>query len=312
MSKKTRAIAFGVFVGVFLISYTIGTVYKMSDTESQGFLKDFQAATEGIDAFGIFLHNASVALPMFVPAFGVGWGSYTGWQTGAAFNAVISSNPDLAGLPPLALLLASPFGILELGAYSIGMSRSFLLITRSNSLDQRMKFDKTSKPDMAPLLQAVINELTRGIEMIAAVDDPTYIKSANGTGSVGGHFRHNLDFVVSFLNGIDSGRIDYNLRERDVRVEGNRQIAVERFRLAIKRLTDLSADSLLKIIFVRLEIEASCWHESSVGREMEFLHSHTVHHHALIGEKLAGFGVAATENFGVAPSTLEYWKKRAA
>jgi hypothetical protein len=130
MSKKTRAITFGVFVGIFLASYMIGTTYKMSDEEAEKFLSDFQNATEGIDAVGIFFHNSSVALPMFVPAFGVAWGSFTGWQTGAAFNAVIGSNPALSDLPPLALLLGSPFGIVELAAYSIGMSRSFLLVWR--------------------------------------------------------------------------------------------------------------------------------------------------------------------------------------
>ncbi|HEV2193733.1 MAG TPA: stage II sporulation protein M [Nitrosopumilaceae archaeon] len=130
MTVKTRALAFGVFAGVFLLSYTIGTGYKMSSEEAGKFLKDFQSATEGIDAVGIFFHNSSVALPMFVPAFGVAWGSFTGWQTGAAFNAVIGANPALSSLPPLALLLASPFGILELVAYSIGMSRSFLLVLR--------------------------------------------------------------------------------------------------------------------------------------------------------------------------------------
>jgi len=130
MSKKTRAIAFGVFVGIFLASYIIGTMYKMSDEEARKFLNDFQSANQGIDAIGIFFHNSSVALPMFVPAFGVAWGSFTGWQTGAAFNVIIGTNPALSNLPPLALLLASPFGILELVAYSIGMSRSFLLVWR--------------------------------------------------------------------------------------------------------------------------------------------------------------------------------------
>ena len=130
MSKKTRAISFGVFVGVFLASYMIGSIYKMSDEEAGKFLKDFQSATEGIDTVGIFFHNSSIALPMFVPAFGVAWGSFTGWQTGAAFNAVIVANPTLSNLPPLAVFLVSPFGILELVAYSIGMSRSFLLVWR--------------------------------------------------------------------------------------------------------------------------------------------------------------------------------------
>ncbi len=103
----------------------------MSDEETKAFVKDFQSATQGIDATGIFLHNASVALVMFVPAFGAGWGSFTGWQTGAGFNAIISSNPMLATrISPLALIFLSPFGVIELVAYSIGMSRSYLLIWR--------------------------------------------------------------------------------------------------------------------------------------------------------------------------------------
>jgi hypothetical protein len=130
VSKKIRAITFGVFFGIFLLSYMIGTTYKMSDDEAGKFLNDFQNATQGIDATGIFFHNSSVALPMFVPAFGAAWGSFTGWQTGAAFNAVVGANPALSNLSPLAPLLESPFGIIELGAYSIGMSRSFLLVWR--------------------------------------------------------------------------------------------------------------------------------------------------------------------------------------
>jgi len=141
MPKKTRVITFGIFVGIFLASYMIGTMYKMSDEESVKFLKDFQSTTEGIDAVGIFFHNSSVALPMFVPAFGIVWGSFTGWQTGAAFNALVVSNPAISGMSPLAPVLVSPFGILELAAYSIGMSRSFLLVWRivkRNSLKKQI------------------------------------------------------------------------------------------------------------------------------------------------------------------------------
>jgi len=131
MSKKTRAIAFGVFFGVFLASLMIGTTYKMSEDETKAFLEDFQNQTAGIDAYGIFFHNTSVALAMFIPAFGAGWGSFTGWQTGAGFNAIISSNPELAAkVSPLALIFLSPFGVMEIVAYSIGMSRSYLLVWR--------------------------------------------------------------------------------------------------------------------------------------------------------------------------------------
>ncbi len=125
---KRRTIVFLIFIGIFSAAYSIGTESKLSEEESKQFLKEFQHAVEGIDAIGIFAHNTSVALPMFIPGFGVAWGSFAAWSTGVAFHALVSTMPMLAKLPPLALLFLSPFGVMELVAYSIGMSRSFLLI----------------------------------------------------------------------------------------------------------------------------------------------------------------------------------------
>ena len=128
MSKRTRILFFGVFFGLFLGAYSIGAASKMSAQDSQEFLKEFQDATSGIDGFGIFTHNVSIGLPMFVPGFGIAWGSYNAWSTGVSFNALVSQLPQLSNIPPLTILLVSPFGAMELVAYSIGMSRSFLLV----------------------------------------------------------------------------------------------------------------------------------------------------------------------------------------
>lgn len=163
-----------------------------------------------------------------------------------------------------------------------------------------------------PLLRSVIAEFERGRELIDRLDDLTYRRSANGTGSVGGHFRHNLDFVNSFLNGIAEGRIDYNARERDVRVEIDRGYAVEKLGFAMCRIGSLTDEILVRLVYVRSEVDLTTWLPSSIARELEFMNSHAVHHHALIAEKLAGFGIAVTKTFGVAPSTLEYWKTKAA
>jgi hypothetical protein len=126
--RNSRILVFLIFVGIFSLSYSIGSQTKLSDEESKAFLKEFQNVVKGIDAFGIFEHNASVALPMFIPGFGLAWGAFAAWSTGTAFGALVSTTPALAKIPPLALLYLSPFGIMELIAYSIGMSRSFLLI----------------------------------------------------------------------------------------------------------------------------------------------------------------------------------------
>jgi hypothetical protein len=45
---------------------------------------------------------------------------------------------------------------------------------------------------------------------------------------------------------------------------------------------------------------------SSVGRELQMLSSHAVHHFALIGFILGLLGVTLPPNFGVAPSTLHH------
>ncbi len=142
MSKKNRIITFAVFVGIFLLSFTLGTWYKMSEDNAKKFLEEFHETTKGIGVEGIFLHNFSVALPMFVPGFGPAWGVFSGWQTGAGLRVLEIENPQLANVFPVLILLSSPYGAMELVAYSIGMSRSYLLavslIRRRHIRDQML------------------------------------------------------------------------------------------------------------------------------------------------------------------------------
>jgi len=128
VSKIRRLITFFVFVGLFSLSYQIGSMSEVSIADAMEFMEEFEELIEGIDAIGIFLHNLSISIAMFIPGFGVGWGLYTGWSTGYAFAAIVSVTPALSDIPALALLYASPFGLMELTAYSIATSRSFILI----------------------------------------------------------------------------------------------------------------------------------------------------------------------------------------
>lgn len=91
-------------------------------------MAEFEELVLDIDGFGIFTHNTTIALPMFIPGFGVAWGLFSAWSTGYAFAAITTSAPVLADIPALAILFLSPFGLMELTAYSIGTSRSFIII----------------------------------------------------------------------------------------------------------------------------------------------------------------------------------------
>ena len=128
MSKIKRIITFFVFVGLFSLSYQIGSMSEVSIRDAVAFMEEFEQVIEGIDAIGIFLHNLSVSIAMFIPGFGIVWGFFTAWSTGYAFAAIVSVTPALSDVPALALLYASPFGLMELTAYSIATSRSFILV----------------------------------------------------------------------------------------------------------------------------------------------------------------------------------------
>lgn len=166
-----------------------------------------------------------------------------------------------------------------------------------------MNYENLYKAARGRLIGKIAEEFVRAARLIEALDDQSYR-------AVGGHFRHNIDFANSLLNGMLDGVIDYNCRERDPRIETDRQYAIERIIFLIRQLAEVLVTECE--LLVASEIEPGVRHQSSVGREMEFLHSHTVHHHALVAQKLAGAGVTTAAEFGVAPSTLKFWASRKA
>lgn len=167
----------------------------------------------------------------------------------------------------------------------------------------------TDSPE--PLPAGVIRELNRGVVFLNSIGDETYTVSRTGTGSVGGHIRHNLDLVNCVLNGIEERRVDYGRRKRDTRIEIDRSYAIEQIQFAIGRLSALISGIISTPILVRSEIDEDTWLNSTVARELEFLHSHTIHHYALIAERLYAANINVDVEFGVAPSTLRFWKEQA-
>ncbi len=126
--NKIRIIAFFVFLGLFAALFQIGSLSSVTEEEAEAFMAEFENLVLDIDAFGIFTHNLTIALPMFIPGFGVVWGLFSAWSTGFAFASIALTIPQIAEIQPLTILFMSPFGLMELVAYSFGISRSFILI----------------------------------------------------------------------------------------------------------------------------------------------------------------------------------------
>ena len=126
--NKNRIILFFIFLVVFTIIFQLGSMSTVSQEEADLFMEEFEKLVLDIDAFGIFVHNTTIALPMFIPGFGIFWGLFSSWSTGYAFAAIATSVPEIANISPLTILFLTPFGLLEISAYSLGISRSFILI----------------------------------------------------------------------------------------------------------------------------------------------------------------------------------------
>ena len=172
--KNQRIIVFFIFIGIFTASYYIGSQMEVSLEDAELFMEEFEDLIEDIDGLGIFLHNSMIALVMFVPGVGVAWGLFSAFQTGQAFAAIALLVPEIADINPLFLLYASPFGFMELVAYSIGISRSYLLIYK---IIKKISI-KTDYKIIAIEVGIVLGLLLAGgfleIYMIESIEEPIF------------------------------------------------------------------------------------------------------------------------------------------
>lgn len=121
-----RLFAFLAASAAFAGVYQLGSYSEIGEAERAEFMEEFGALIEGIGAADIFFHNGFITAVMFVPGLGVAWGLFSAWSTGYAFAAIAaSSSGALEGVPAAAILL-TPFGAMELAAYSLAISRSAL------------------------------------------------------------------------------------------------------------------------------------------------------------------------------------------
>ena len=128
LKMLNRIVLFFVFLGIFSASFAVGAEVQVSEEESEIVLEQFEILIAEIDAVGIFVHNTSLALPMFIPGFGIAWGAFAAFSTGMAFSVLQGANPMLENIPSLTVIFMSPFGLMEVAAYSIAMSRSYMIV----------------------------------------------------------------------------------------------------------------------------------------------------------------------------------------
>jgi len=166
------------------------------------------------------------------------------------------------------------------------------------------------------LHDAVTHVLQQGCIFLDRVGDEIYARPLEGTGrgkpasSLGAHYRHVLDHFLCLVEGIRTGRVNYDQRRRNPQLESSVTCARLLTAELIEELADLSPEILRRecaviysVGYGETEAEAV---KSNLAREVMFCVGHAIHHYAIVRLLCAEVGVKLPYEFGVAPSTLKH------
>jgi uncharacterized damage-inducible protein DinB len=160
---------------------------------------------------------------------------------------------------------------------------------------------------MRPAFSVLVDVLAQVSAVVRQLPDAEYCAPGphGVSGSVGQHVRHCLDHVHALEASLRTRQIDYDERHRGGALETNRRLALQALDGACARLLELDDRWLPGLIEVRSQLSADGRRlrvNSTIGRELAFVISHTIHHNATINVLLqqrrplvpAGFGYAAS------------------
>jgi hypothetical protein len=168
------------------------------------------------------------------------------------------------------------------------------------------------------IVGAAIAILAQGEDLLRALSLETYTRRVPlaFNACIGGHYRHCLDHFTSLLRALDADMVDYDHRERDVRVESQPDFALALTREMRGQLEKMPSSALEAPVQARCEVSyvrgKSPVAGSTFGREMVYAITHAIHHYALIAVMARMMEAKLPEHFGVAPSTVAHQAKQTA
>jgi hypothetical protein len=130
---------------------------------------------------------------------------------------------------------------------------------------------------------------------------------------IGAHIRHVHDHFKAVLNGLETGTVDYNKRNRESVAETNITLSKVEHQTLLAQMSNavLAHPGLFIISEIDCFISENTELPSSIEREMLYLINHTIHHVAIIKQILQHHGIETPGYLGVAPSTASHQRQLA-
>lgn len=168
-----------------------------------------------------------------------------------------------------------------------------------------------SQKQIVGLIDSNLHTIDAAIQLLSDLPSDVYSKVQKPyfESSLGKHMRHIIDHYLCFRRDFDKGIIDYDQRHRDSQLETDKDYALsvcQDIRLFLSQLviSSQASDALQVQMCNDVDMPAGELTASSLGRELQFLQGHSVHHYALMATIMKLAGIETQQNFGVAPSTI--------
>jgi len=164
----------------------------------------------------------------------------------------------------------------------------------------------------AELMRATEDVLLQGLTLLFELGDATYSRTAGAPfhASIGGHYRHVLEHFESLIKGLRAGEINYDARERNLRLQSEvtyASVVTCDVLRALKRFAPGTLSRNCRVInSVGYGASQPVSTDSNVARELAYCIGHAIHHYAIIRFICHELDVRVPVEFGVAPSTLKH------
>lgn len=132
------------------------------------------------------------------------------------------------------------------------------------------------------------------------------------TASVGRHVRHILEFYICLFEGLRSGTVNYDKRNRDSRIEIDKKFAINLIREIKEKINIIEGNAEITLSIRYGEIsDSSIDIETNFQRELAYNIEHTIHHLAIVKSafKETYDYVSLPDDFGIASSTIRYLRE---
>ncbi len=158
---------------------------------------------------------------------------------------------------------------------------------------------------LTQLIANVFEELSGALEQLTPVQYAAKCRNLSGA-TIGQHVRHCIELFQCLLNGYDAGMVNYERRKRDLRIETDKDLAIQLLRSIAETLGLADKTMLME---AGLGTDDVMMVTTNYNRELVYNLEHTIHHMALVRVGILEMtDIVLPESFGVAPSTIQYRK----